>query len=233
MYAETSTKELSGLYESYSNLDNLLNSSRSFLSTLIASQKSDTWYLQNAFYILCVLIAWLVFRRILYGPGWWLLYLPLRLLWNLSLKLVQVLILGLSVLAGSLGLSKESKILDQENLRLSSKIVSTATAHGKSEIPTFQSGMSAPSIRAGAGGSGAKVGSEKSKNTESTMIDRVGKIIESSDQSAPGTEASRGSETKLRERREDELPNPKKKVWIETSEVADSDNQEKKPKDEL
>ncbi|KAJ5781011.1 hypothetical protein N7457_006171 [Penicillium paradoxum] len=76
---EQSTAAISSLSESYSSLDTLISSSRSLANSLLRSQKSDTWYLETAFYILLGTIGWLIFRRIFYGPLWWLLWLPLKL----------------------------------------------------------------------------------------------------------------------------------------------------------
>jgi protein transport protein SEC20 len=79
---QESTAALAQLGESYSSLDTMLSSSRDLLSTLMTSQKSDTWYLETSFYMLAVTNLWLVFRRFLYGPLWWLVWLPLRLLFR-------------------------------------------------------------------------------------------------------------------------------------------------------
>lgn len=83
-FAHETLAELSAalrqLDDSYGSLDSMLGKSRELLGTLLRSQKSDTWYLQTAFYMLAVTGAWLVFRRLLYGPIWWLLLLPLRIL---------------------------------------------------------------------------------------------------------------------------------------------------------
>ncbi|KAF2417219.1 hypothetical protein EJ08DRAFT_654572 [Tothia fuscella] len=76
---DRSTAELKSLGEQYSDLDSVLGASKKLAGTLLRSNKSDTWYLQTAFWILIVTISWLVFRRLLYGPLWWLLYLPLKL----------------------------------------------------------------------------------------------------------------------------------------------------------
>lgn len=76
---EQSTAAISSLSESYSSLDTLLSSSRSLASSLLRSQKSDTWYLETAFYILIGTISWLLFRRIFYGPLWWLVWQPFKL----------------------------------------------------------------------------------------------------------------------------------------------------------
>jgi protein transport protein SEC20 len=81
-----SSVALRKLDESYTSLDGMLASSRDLLGTLLKSQKSDTWYLQTALYMLMVTGAWLVFRRILYGPLWWLVWLPLRIMFGVGTK---------------------------------------------------------------------------------------------------------------------------------------------------
>ncbi|KAL4818147.1 hypothetical protein BDW67DRAFT_190182 [Aspergillus spinulosporus] len=77
---EQSGAALSSLSESYSSLDTLLLSSRNLVGSLLRSQKSDTWYLETAFYILVGTISWLVFRRLLYGPLWWIVWMPFKLI---------------------------------------------------------------------------------------------------------------------------------------------------------
>jgi protein transport protein SEC20 len=79
-----STAALKQLNESYTSMDGMLASSRDLLGTLLRSQKSDTWYLQTAMYMLMVTGAWLLFRRILYGPMWWLVWLPLRIVFGVG-----------------------------------------------------------------------------------------------------------------------------------------------------
>lgn len=66
----------------YSSLDELLGRARGLLGTLLRSQKSDTWYLETACWCLGVTIAWLLFRRLMYGPVMWLVVWPLRLWWR-------------------------------------------------------------------------------------------------------------------------------------------------------
>lgn len=77
-----STAALAQLGESYSAMDTLLSSSKNLLGTLLKSQKSDTWYLETAFYILVATVGWLVFRRWVYGPAWWLVWLPLKIFYR-------------------------------------------------------------------------------------------------------------------------------------------------------
>ncbi|KAI5466117.1 Sec20-domain-containing protein [Mariannaea sp. PMI_226] len=98
-----SSAALKQLDESYTSLDGMLASSRELLGTLLRSQKSDTWYLQTTFYMLLVTGAWLVFRRLLYGPMWWLLWLPLRLLFGTSTKVGSAVIQGMSSSPGESG----------------------------------------------------------------------------------------------------------------------------------
>lgn len=81
-----SSAALRKLDESYTSLDGMLASSRNLLGTLLKSQKSDTWYLQTALYMLMATAAWLVFRRLLYGPLWWLVWLPLRIVFGVGTK---------------------------------------------------------------------------------------------------------------------------------------------------
>ncbi|KAJ5884900.1 hypothetical protein N7495_009410 [Penicillium taxi] len=91
---EQSTVAISSLSESYGSLDTLLTSSRSLANSLLRSQKSDTWYLETAFYILIGTIGWLLFRRILYGPLWWLVWLPLQ--FSLKALLAVIGVVGIT-----------------------------------------------------------------------------------------------------------------------------------------
>ncbi len=218
---ENSTKDLATLSESYNNLDTLLSSSRSLVSSLIYSQKSDTWYLESAFYILVLTIGWLFFRRILYGPGWWLLYLPTKWLWRLSLFSVQLLVGTLSAAAGAVGAKNQSIALSHSSASISTSLAQIPTGTGK--IPKRLPGQPAPSIMAGAGGYGAKMqppnpprqSPQEPPKGEKTMSDTVGEIAEGSRKKE---EIRRQGEqgTVLRERTgEDGPPNPKKRMWEE------------------
>lgn len=96
--------------------------------------------------------------------------------------------------------------------------------------------MSAPNIAAGGGGAGAKeqplISPENTKTTENTISEEIGKIAENSGdlsagspsaeessindvEAVVGQQQQQPSTTILRERREDELPNPKKRMWEE------------------
>ena len=240
---ENSTKDLTTLSESYSNLDTLLSSSRSLLSSLIHSQKSDTWYLESAFYILAATIAWLVFRRLIYGPGWWLVYFPLNLLWRLGLFAVQFCIGSLSAATGAVEAKNQSSALSRTSQQTSSNLAQKPTGTGK--IPKFLPGMQAPSIAAGAGGRGAKNQQPPplSQSQDTSLSSQIGSMAEGSQKPTSEEEGTQKGEvgkekqtadneqhgTVLRERRLDELPNPKKRMWEEPL----GSSQPERPRDEL
>lgn len=233
-YKENSTKDLATLSESYSNLDTLLSSSRSLVSSLIHSQKSDTWYLESAFYILAVTIAWLVFRRLIYGPGWWLLYLPTKWLWRLSLFAVQLLVGSLSAVAGTVGAKNQSRTLSQASENIATSLAQKPTGTGK--IPTFRpNSPAAPSVNVGAGGQGAKMQQPEQppQEEDKSLSDQVVEMSEKSQkeqrikpEKTVNAEAERQG-TVLIERRDDEPPNPKKRMWEEPIDRSQG------PRDEL
>ena len=230
---EQSTAALSTLSESYNNLDTLLSSSRTLVSTLLRSQKSDTWYLESAFWLLVTTICWLVFRRILYGPGWWLLYLPLKLAWRLLIFNTQVVLSLFATVVGSLGGSKQSNALLQASERISTSLIVKPSATGG--FPKSHPGMSAPSVAVGAGGRGAKAKrpDQPSPKSEQSLSDQVGDMAEAtqtSTNSADGDSKVLGQGTTLMARSSEEPPNPKKRMWEEsTGPVAE----EMKQRDEL
>ena len=191
------------------------------MSSLIHSQKSDTWYLESAFYILAATIGWLVFRRLIYGPGWWLLYLPTKWLWRLSLFAVQLFVASLSAVAGTVGAKNQSRALSQASESIAKSLAQKPTGTGK--IPTFRLNSPAPSVNVGAGGQGAKMQQpqQPSQEEDKSLSDQVGELAEQSEKEQhiqpEKTVAVEGERqgTVLRERRDDEPPNPKKRMWEE------------------
>ena len=225
--AEQSTAALSTLSESYNNLDHLLSSSRTLVSSLLRSQKSDTWYLESAFWLLVVTISWLVFRRILYGPGWWLLYLPVNLVWRLLTFNTRVVLSLFATIAGSLGRAKQSSAILQASERLSTSLIVKPSATGG--FPRFRSDMPAPSIAVGAGGSGAKAKQpdQPAVKSDGGLSDRVGNMAEATHKdssSADGESIEKVHGTTLREPSSNEAPNPKKRMWEENIGLAAEEN---------
>ena len=75
------TTAMASLQTKYTDLDDLLAKSKGLVGVLIRSNKSDTWYLQTTMYILAALLVWIIYRRFLYGPLWWFVWLPLKIMW--------------------------------------------------------------------------------------------------------------------------------------------------------
>ncbi len=201
-----STRALAELSESYAGLDGLLSASRDLLGTLLRSRKSDTWYLETSLWLLLATVAWLVFRRWLYGPLWWLLWLPLKLLFR-----------------GAVGVS--------------GSVARRASGPGSAEMQSSASSVpqqarmnneGAPTIRVNPE-STPSPSSQRPEGQEESVAEGVGRIIDQSREDAPAEpqaaaaaennsaeDSSPGSddrgETVLRERTEDEPPNPKKRM---------------------
>jgi len=224
---EQSTAALSTLSESYTNLDTLLSSSRSLLSSLLRSQKSDTWYLETAFYLLLSTIIWLIFRRLFYGPLWWFLWLPIKLVWKLSVGLLA----SVGVVGGAASQSSPNVV----GGRGTSLVVQPSATGG---IPRFSRGMSAPSIVVGGGGRGAPgpPSNQPSRSAEGSLSEQVGRMAEESQENQQGGVRQGGSEDCVEKKNEEghtrqEQPrNPKKRMWEEDVEAKKF---EERKKDEL
>lgn len=145
-----SSNALKQLNEKYDSLDSLLAGSKELLGTLLRSQKSDTWYLQTAMYMLMVTGGWLLFRRLLYGPMWWLVWLPLRLMFGLGTQV------GSAVLGG--GAPGESGQVDVGQQQQNVPIKGLPSK----DLPTVQ-----------------VVQSQESGQAEAdAILDKVGKIVD-------------------------------------------------------
>lgn len=225
---EESTAALKDLGDKYSDLDSVLNKSRELLGTLLRSQKSDTWYLETAFYILLATLAWLLFRRILYGPFF---KLPL-FLYSLSSTLINWVVLKpLFFLLATIGVITTEPYTASQSTRLQSTtsrppLIVQPSAAGRAHAVEGMSDDIARSggVRAGAGGAGAKVG--KNGELRGEMSEEIGKMAE-----------KRGDGTVLQDR--GDIPkNPRKKNFeadVEDAKHAEAvaKEQEAKGKDEL
>lgn len=194
-----STEALASLSESYAGLDSLLKSSSGLIKQLIRSNKSDTWYLTTAFYILVMTIGWLVFRRLLYGPLWWLVWQPLRLLWWLTV----IMLTGVGAVSGRKG-----------------EVISSTVTRGTSTVPTIAMGRPTwaadrPAVYVPVGAKGGGWGIERpqeppeadTKAKEGKMVDQISDMMERQD-----ADKAR-EETVLKDRTEKEPPNPKKRMY--------------------
>lgn len=203
-----SSKALAELSDTYSSLDTMLSTSRDLLGTLFRSQKSDTWYLETAFFLLVGTIGWLIFRRWLYGPVWWLVWLPLKLVFRSTV--------GVS---SAIGLTGSRVDTDASPL---------GTQPGLQQAQMNNEG--APSIDVGHHSAGSKESGDPY-----SMVEQVGKIIDESGDQVSEEDIPRpekGHETTLRERSENEPPNPKKRM-MEDSGADTSQDHHERVKDEL
>jgi protein transport protein SEC20 len=223
-----STAALGELGESYSVLDTLLAGSRNLLGTLLRSQKSDTWYLETAFYVLLATIVWLIFRRFIYGPAWWLIWLPLKMFYKAWMGVFVAV--GLRENRdGVFAVSSSSAAIPSRPPLI---VHSSGTRKPK---PT---NMKPPSggRGVGAGGLGAKTGDHMRDDDYGKIMEKVGKIIDDSQESVV-PESAVESEVEVEvedvdgtEPGEKIEPNPKKRVWIEDEEVK---KEEIRQRDEL
>ena len=139
---DESQSALASLGQSYTDLGGLLKSSRGLAGQLLRSQKSDTWYLETAFYMLVATIAWLTWRRILYGPAWWLVWQPLKLTW----WILMTLLTGIGVTGRG---QDNSTALTRPGFQ--SVSMSGVNSRG---FPTFPAGRDAPYMVIGGKGGG-------------------------------------------------------------------------------
>ncbi|EEP82790.1 conserved hypothetical protein [Uncinocarpus reesii 1704] len=195
---EQSTAALNSLSESYSNLDTLLASSRSLVSSLLRSQKSDTWYLETAFYILVGTIIWLLFRRIFYGPLWWLLWLPVKMVYRSMFA-----VLGMAGLSG--GTQKSAISVDY------------STGINTVSTPTV---AFSPSSIAGGGYSVEHPAATRTTAVEPSNISgQIAEMVEEREKEEnryreEGTNID-GSSPEERQRQAEMPRNPKKRMWEE------------------
>ncbi|TVY24986.1 hypothetical protein LHYA1_G005138 [Lachnellula hyalina] len=215
-----STAALAQLGETYSTLDTLLSSSKNLLGTLLRSQKSDTWYLETAFYILVVTIGWLVFRRILYGPGWWLLwFLP-----KMFIKGFMGVAAVLGITGGNIG--GEAAGTSTSVLNGGSATVTHASA-GRISVPTYA--RRPPGVPVGGGGKGGPMpqGTPAPQGQGGSVSEQVGRIIDESKEPGAGEEVKNDA---TEEEPAEQPSNPKKRMWEEDKEAA---KEEQRKKDEL
>lgn len=209
-----STAALAQLSETYSTLDTLLSNSRNLLGTLLRSQKSDTWYLETAFYILLVTIGWLVWRRLLYGPTWWLVWFPMKMF-----------IKGWMGVFTAMGLIGESNPGNGVTPSIGSVVGQQSVVHSsgtRGPKPTLGPPGS-NHVQVGGGGRGAPMQGENSprasrqEDSGESMSEKVGRIVDESQQEpiAEGEVGEAGLEGE-----DDVQRNPKKRMWEEEKEAV-------------
>ncbi|KAJ4372207.1 Protein transport protein sec20 [Neocucurbitaria cava] len=224
---EQSTAALAELGERYSDLNTLLANSRTLVTTLLKSTKSDTWYLETTFYVLITTVIWLIFRRWLYGPLSWFVFWPLKLVFRILFALVPIGTASSAAAASSSSLAASS-----------SSLIIQPSATGS--IPTRNVDPNDPNapghyVRVGGGGRGYMHGQNPDPSPPNSYSQQVGQMVEQNQQ-PQGTEmpdhpqlreqtqqgkedegpVRRGDGTVLKE--SDKPRNPKKKMWEENVE---------------
>ncbi|KAF3768960.1 hypothetical protein M406DRAFT_239590, partial [Cryphonectria parasitica EP155] len=150
-----STVQLRQLGGTYGRMEDMLASSRDLLGTLMKSTKSDTWYLETTFYMLAATLGWLIFRRWLYGPLWWLVWLPLRLVFKTGSGAVGMVRSGSGPSSGA-----RMEVVDGGGRRVDVEMGVEGTV---------------PTVSVGGGGEGRKV--DKGADPDS-MVEQVGRIVD-------------------------------------------------------
>lgn len=242
---EQSTAALADLGERYSDLNTLLANSRTLVTTLLKSTKSDTWYLETTFYILITTIIWLIFRRWLYGPLTWFLIWPLKLVFRIVFGVVSVGAAATASKSSSLAVAAEP----------STSLIVKPSATGGAPRRNSDPNVPPPQnyVRVGGGGRGYHQGDP---SPPGSISEQVGKMAEQAQQQEqqqqeedvhpqlrenrqqPDEEGPvvRGDGTVLKE--SDKPRNPKKRMWEENVErkkfeqAQQADGQERK-RDEL
>lgn len=182
---EESQEQLTNLSTRYAGTTDMLQKSRGLVKMLVTSQKSDTWYLQTSVYILIVTIAWLIFRRLLYGPLWWLVWLPMKWTWWLVL-----MIFGGSTPGKEATAVKNSTVSSGTATKLDVPRNTPGKQWNYHAIPPKGAGWNGPSDP------------EKNAPPSPEMVDRVAKMIR---------EAEQGTDAVLEDRSGQER-NPKKRM---------------------
>jgi protein transport protein SEC20 len=217
-----STAALAQLGETYSTLDTLLSSSKTLLGTLLRSQKSDTWYLETAFYVLLTTIAWLVFRRFLYGPMWWFVWFPLQVFYKAWI--------GVFAAMGLIGGGRPDNGVSSSVVH-QTVVHNSATRASRPTVPLSRG----HSVNVGGGGKGGPMKPRETAHgqPDETMSEQVGRII---DESHSGRVVDREAtekpvEAHVKQPAEEEAQrNPKKRMWEEEKEAV---KEAQRTKDEL
>ncbi|UNI14846.1 Protein transport protein sec20 [Purpureocillium takamizusanense] len=200
---EESSAALRQLGESYASLEGMLARSRDLLGALLRSQKSDTWYLQTSMYMLLATGTWLVFRRLLYGPMWWLVWLPLRVLFGVGSRA------GSAVLQGKGGAGESGR-------------AQQVGPDGREGLPPVE-GLPDEDLPTAGVGRESERRADKEADPDS-MVEQVGKIIDA---------AREADELGSLPDEEDQPRNPKKRMWEETETPVPAPGGEPHVRDEL
>ncbi|CAP60485.1 uncharacterized protein PODANS_1_7810 [Podospora anserina S mat+] len=190
-----SSAALAELQKNYEGIDSLLSKSKNLVSTLLTTQKSDTWYLQTSLRLLLVTLGWLVFRRWLYGPLWWVVWLPLKLSYKTTRGVVN--------LAGGGGGGGQAEM----EVVLPGGTTTRVVMGGEESVPTIE--VAGPGV-----GEKQRVEGGEESYVES-YVERVGRMVEDTLDQREREEGNKTGEGAVEEEEEREQKNPMKRMWEE------------------
>lgn len=222
---DASNRALEELNTRYGDLNDMLKASRGLVSTLLRSNKSDTWYLETSMYILLATLAWLVFRRLLYGPMWWIIWLPLR-------NMLKVIWFFGGAAVGLINQQKAEREVGRamSSLTALSSATSTASAVRMEGTEVPQASVHDDDVERSAPGSlSEEIGSRAEWTMTGIAMATEPSQPEGQSQQGDGQrqEVRRGDQQPLRERDPvKEPPNPKKRMF-------EADKEDTKKRDEL
>ncbi|ERS98090.1 hypothetical protein HMPREF1624_04869 [Sporothrix schenckii ATCC 58251] len=180
-----------------------LKSARTLVKGLVAAHKSDTWYLQTALYMVVATMGWLLFRRLLYGPLWLLVWWPVRT------------VFGTAALVGRAG---------------SSVAGVGSNKHGAGAGPAMSRGesmVSASIVTTTSVAAEVHATDPARAAASDSLVDEVGRMVDEAAEAgaAPTGEAGSAAEEAVQ-------PNPKKRMWEEPVEAAKHEAELQKEREE-
>ena len=196
---EESQQALQSLATSYSGTTDLLKISRGFASQLVRSNKSDTWFLKTSFYVLAATIAWLLYRRLIYGPMMLLVIWPLKMMWWVGMKSLGVAGMGGRSDVTAMSMPVPTLAASRPN----TGIGGMPTNVGGSQV--YFKSMHLPAKGGGARGPTPRI---PQQGVEDRMIDKIGRMMENQPDPVDVVD-SLEEETK---KQEEQLRNPKKRM---------------------
>ena len=198
---EESQRALEGLTQSYAGTTDLLKASRGFVSQLVRSNKSDTWFLKTSFYLLAATICWLFYRRILYGPLMLFVWWPLKLMWWTT-----------TMCMGVVGFGGRSDVpispVPKPSLTVSMPGVNSAG------MPTHASNVHFKSMYLPAKGGGSREPPPQipQNAVEDSMIDKIGRMRENEGTNVDDISAEEQEEQEEQQEHEEQPRNPTKRM---------------------
>lgn len=230
---DASNAALAELNTRYSAFDDLLSKSGSLLRTLVSSTKSDSWYLTTAMWVLVGTIGWLLFRRLIYGPAWWFVWLPIKVaLWT-----AWYAIAGVVGLVGKSTTSVRRPGMGVDSRGSLTHVLQSATAQASVKVSSSLdgAGSSAPDpYRSAQGSLSDAIGSEAEAPGSTTHVEatarteKAGPSHDDLPRSGDGEPVQEGGEQR-------QPGNPKKRMWeedVDRGEQAKDRSSEDKPEDD-